>query len=125
MPANGSSSKSPARCRTRACAREPAMSCRASRQSKCVDFESAANASAGPPLKRPPHKLVRFSLTRITTQVDSALGGNLGRQTEQVNEALRQGLIERIAVVVSCQVIAEEARIGHASADVGAVIIHH
>src|SRR5690625_146346 len=96
MPANCSSSKSPARCRTRACAREPAMSCRASRQSKCVDFESAANASAGPPLKRPPHKLVRFSLTRITTQVDCALGGNLGRQTEQVNEALRRSEERRV-----------------------------
>src|SRR5690625_7268460 len=114
MPANCSSSKSPARCRTRACAREPAMSCRASRQSKCVDFESAANASAGPPLKRPPHKLVRFSLTRITTQVDCALGGNLGRQTEQVNEALRQGLIERVALVVGCQ-RSEERRVGKES----------
>src|SRR5690625_1719962 len=115
MHANCSCYKSPALSWTLACARQPALPCRASRQSKCVDFESAANASAGPPLKRPPHKLVRFSLTRITTQVACALGGNLGRQTEQVNEALRQGLIERVALVVGCQVIAVEARIGFAS----------
>src|SRR5690625_6231400 len=112
MPANCSSSKSPARCRTRACAREPAMSCRASRQSKCVDFDKAAKASAGPPLKRPPHRLVRFSLTRITTQVNRALRGDLGRQAEQVDEALGQRLIESIALVVGGQVVAVEARIG-------------
>ena len=35
--------------------REPAMSCRASRQSKWVDSDSAASASAGPPANRPPH----------------------------------------------------------------------
>lgn len=36
----------------------PARSCSASRQSKCVDFDSAARASAGPPAKRPPHRAV-------------------------------------------------------------------
>ena len=40
---------------TRACAREPSMSCRASRQSKWVTADSAASASAGAPANRPPH----------------------------------------------------------------------
>ena len=38
----------PAAASTRACAREPAMSYAASRQSKCVDFESAAEVIDGP-----------------------------------------------------------------------------
>src|SRR5690625_7916786 len=61
----------------------------------------------------------------MCTQVDCALGRNLGRQTEQVNEALRQGLIERVALVVGCQVIAVEARIGFASVDDGATTVQH
>src|SRR5690625_492979 len=87
------------------------MSCRAKRQSKCVDFDKAASASAGPPLKRPPHRLVRFSLTRITTQINSALRGDLGRQAEQVNESLGERLIERVALVICCEVVAVKARI--------------
>ncbi len=47
---------SPAVCRTRAWAREPAMSYGARRQSKWTDAESFSRASAGPSAKRPPQR---------------------------------------------------------------------
>src|SRR5262249_44313063 len=56
--ANSSSVSSPARFSTRACAREPARSYGASRQSKWTDRDRAASASDGPPAKRPPHSRV-------------------------------------------------------------------
>ena len=43
-------------CSARACAREPARSYGASRQSNWVDLLSANIASAGPPANRPPHR---------------------------------------------------------------------
>ena len=59
IPSRCSSERSPAACRTRAWAREPAMSCGARRQSKWVLFDSAASAWSGPPAKRPPQRLTR------------------------------------------------------------------
>ena len=53
-----SSSSSPARCSTRACARDASRSYGASRQSKCTLIDSRASASAGPPANRPPHNRV-------------------------------------------------------------------
>ena len=55
MRASSSSSSRPARCSTRACARELSRSYGASRQSNCTETDSAASASAGPPANRPPH----------------------------------------------------------------------
>ena len=50
--------QSRAQCRTRACARDPAMLCRARRQSKCpLESDRAASASDGPPANRPPQRL--------------------------------------------------------------------
>ena len=48
-------SSSPARCSTRACAREARRSYWASRQSNWTLTDSRASASAGPPANRPPH----------------------------------------------------------------------
>ena len=55
MRCSSSEVSSPARARARACAREPAMSSSASRQSNCVDLLSAASSGDGPDENRPPH----------------------------------------------------------------------
>src|SRR4051794_41888114 len=55
---SSSGSSSPARARTRAWAREPAMSYGASRQSNWTLTDSRASASAGPPANRPPQSRV-------------------------------------------------------------------
>ena len=71
-----SSSSRPAPWSTRAWARDPAMSCRASRQSKWVDLDRAASASAGPPANRPPHSAALVGLS-----VGSVTGGPSGCRT--------------------------------------------
>ena len=57
---SSSGSSRPAPARTRACAREPARSYGARRQSNCTLTDSRASASAGPPANRPPQRLVRL-----------------------------------------------------------------
>ena len=61
---SSASVSSPARCSTRACAREARRSYRASRQSNWTLTDSRASASAGPAPNRPPHSRVGPSTRR-------------------------------------------------------------
>ena len=80
IASRSASSSRPAACSTRACARDPAMSYCASRQSKWVDLLRAASASAGPPAKRPPQRLT-LSVVGLTRSppVCGAGAGRAGR----------------------------------------------
>ena len=71
-PSSSSSSSRPAACRTRACAREPARSYGASRQSKWVELRQRRERGAGPPANRPPQSLpASFGAVRISRSPDS------------------------------------------------------
>ena len=113
IAASVASSSSPAACSTRAWARDPAMSCGASRQSKWVDLDRAARASAGPPANRPPHRLTPGragrSLRRHRPCRRSRPDGDLAGQAPQLDEALGLALVEGVALVVGRQVEVVEA----------------
>ena len=115
IAASVASSSSPAACSTRACARDPAMSCGASRQSKWVDLDRAARASAGPPANRPPHRLHRPA--RVGTGPCAVTGPAAGRAPAAIlldrphssMKPLAWRLVEGVALVVGRQVEVVEA----------------
>src|SRR5690625_198599 len=135
MPASSVSSSRPAVASARACAREPAMSCRASRQSNWVERDSSVRASAGPPEKRPPHRLRGPSVIAALegcrpVEVDRVAelgvpgGGELGGHPEDLDEALGVGLVEGVPGVVGGEVEVVQARRAAPAGDHGAAAVH-
>src|SRR5450830_446380 len=145
IPASSPSSSRPAPWSTCACAIEPAMSCPARRQSKCVDFDSAASASAGPPENRPPHRLTRPAAAPAgTAPADSGTddptgvaeilgvaephiprGGQLRRQAIDLDEAAGGRLVERVAGVVRREVEVVQARVAAPTRHGGPSAVQH
>src|SRR5690625_1954988 len=134
MPVSSSSSSSPAVASARAWAREPAMSWRARRQSNWVERDSSVSASAGAPVKRPPHRLSGASpmvgrLQGAGAEVDGvaeggvARGGELGGHAVDLDEALGVGLVEGVAGVVGGEVEVVEAGVAAATGDHGAAAV--
>ena len=120
---------------TRACAREPARSYGASRQSNWTLTDSRASASAGPPANRPPHRLVRLvpalfsvrllSSTPAIVNVTAAShptgrpgpAASRRRQAPELHEALGQRLVEGVAGVVGGHAEVVEAGLGAPAGD--------
>ena len=91
--------RNPACCKACACAREPARSYGAKRQSNCVDRDNAVSALSEAAENRPPHKRI----WSVTTNSGVALCRNLARQTPELYEALGQTLVEHVASVIGGQ----------------------
>src|SRR5699024_6273513 len=119
IASSSSSSSRPARCNTLACAREPAMSNRASRQSNCVDRDSSAKASAGSRPNRPPHRLVGFG-SSPSSMLLLTHGSHLRREPVQLDETLCVGLVEGVTGVISREAEVVQALLGTAAGDRGA-----
>ncbi len=90
--ARSASVSSPARCSTRAWARCRPGRSGASRQSKCVERDSSASASAGPPAKRAPHRPRRASALRsgLLTVPTGRDARRACRQAVDLDEAARE-----------------------------------
>src|SRR5690606_3481061 len=134
IPPRSVSSSRPAAASARAWAREPAMSCRARRQSKWVERDSSVRASAGPPLNRPPHRLSGASpmVGRLEGAGAHVHGvaeggvpgrGELGRHAVDLDEALGVGLVEGVARVVGREVEAGQAGVACATGGHGAAAV--
>src|SRR5919202_2993933 len=132
-PSSWSAVSRPAACRTRACARDPARSYDASTQSKCTDADRAASAADGPPANRPPQRLTgaagepgssAVTVGSPPAEPRVAGGGQLARQAPQLDEALGERLVERVAGVVGREVEVVQALLAAPARHHGAAAVH-
>src|ERR1700754_2225558 len=118
-PSRCSVVSSPARNSTCVCAFDAATSYGASTQSKCVDLLSAARASDGPSVNRPPQSDPSLVLTQVPSR------GDLGGQAVHVHKTLGRGLVEGVALVVGGEVEVVERFRAAASVDGDMPAVQH